>query len=125
MTTMAGRKLRTYREAQTPRMTRRAFAAWLARVSARKVSATAVQGWEEEGKRPEHAPIVNMLAAAGVVDHADWYRPALCTCCERPSDDPVVAECTRHQCPLAVRVPAPPLQSEFSDQAPRPGESPN
>jgi hypothetical protein len=67
------------------------------------VKAGTVQGWEEEGKRPDNAQVVNRLAAEGIATHADWFVRAECPECELPSDAEAVAACEREDCPLAHR----------------------
>jgi hypothetical protein len=100
MTTLAGRKIREFREAQNPRITRDQFARAHCGLTAASRMST-VQGWEEEGKRPTDARIVNALARAGICTHAEWYMPAVCPRCELRSDAADVAGCARAGCPLA------------------------
>jgi 3-deoxy-7-phosphoheptulonate synthase len=97
MTTLAGRKIRQFREGRQPKMGRPAFAERIG------VKAGTVQGWEEEGKRPDKAEVVNRLAAEGIATHADWFVKAECSECALPSDDDAVAACGRADCPLAHR----------------------
>lgn len=97
MTTLAGRKIRRHREAHRPKMGRPSFGALYG------VSASTLQGWEEEGKRPDNPDIVNRMAKECIATHADWYRPALCPRCETESDATTAASCTIAECPLAVR----------------------
>ena len=64
MTTLAGMKIRRFREERV--LTRAAFGAWYS------TPGSTVQGWEDEGKRAS-AAIVNQIAANGIAHHADWY----------------------------------------------------
>lgn len=96
MTTLAGLKIKRFRFAQSPKLSREAFGARFG------AAYGTVQGWEEEGKVPRR-DTMNALTAAGVVDHADWYRPALCGRCDRAVDDLTTRDCTRSDCPLAER----------------------
>jgi transcriptional regulator with XRE-family HTH domain len=93
MTTLAGRKIRRYREAQTPKITRHRLADRFG------VSFSTVQGWEEDGKVPK-PPTMNKVVASGIVQHADWYKPAECARCGRAADQ--IEDCKRASCPLAV-----------------------
>lgn len=95
MTTLAGRKIRRYREAQTPKLTRHEFGE---RVG---VPFSTVQGWEEDGKIPRTATLAR-LVATGVVAHADFFAPADCSCCGMATDAAEVAHCRRDGCPLAI-----------------------
>lgn len=69
MTTLAGRKIRRYREDRSPKMSRTAFG--------RPFGApfSTVRGWEEDGRVPRPATL-QAIVAAGIVDHADWFTPA-------------------------------------------------
>ena len=64
MTTLAGQKIRRFREERG--LTRAAFGAWY------NTPGSTVQGWEEDGKRA-NAQIVNLIAGNGIAHHADWY----------------------------------------------------
>jgi len=64
MTTLAGAKIRKFREERS--LTRAAFGAWY------DTPGSTVQGWEEEGKRASSV-IVNQIAANGIASHADWH----------------------------------------------------
>jgi 3-deoxy-7-phosphoheptulonate synthase len=64
MTTLAGTKIKRFRESRT--LTRAAFGAWY------DAPGSTVQGWEEDGKRASQ-PVVNQIAANGIATHADWY----------------------------------------------------
>ncbi|MBW4330806.1 3-deoxy-7-phosphoheptulonate synthase class II [Stakelama sp. CBK3Z-3] len=64
MTTLAGSKIRRFREERA--ITRAAFGAWF------DTPGSTVQGWEEHGKRAS-AKVVNQIAANGIAHHADWY----------------------------------------------------
>ncbi|QNQ09279.1 hypothetical protein [Sphingomonas alpina] len=97
MTTLAGNKIRRYREAHSPKIGRPAFAAEIG------ASAGTLQGWEEEGKRPESADIVNELARRGIADHADWFRPARCPRCELHAEDESVEACAKAHCPMQMQ----------------------
>lgn len=97
MTTLAGRKIRQFREGRQPKIGRPAFAARIG------VKAGTVQGWEEEGKRPDKAEVVNRLAAEGIATHADWFVKAECPECGVPSDAEAVPLCKQPRCPLALR----------------------
>lgn len=96
MTTLAGRKIAQFRDAQQPKLSREAFAA---RYGAKM---TTVQGWEVEGKRPDKPEAVNRIAADGIASHADWYVPAVCPECERPSDAADAQDCAAKHCPIAA-----------------------
>lgn len=96
MTTLAGLKIKRFRFAQSPKESREAFGARFG------AAYGTVQGWEEEGKVPRR-DTMNALTAAGIVDHADWYRPGQCARCERASDDITTRDCTRSDCPLVER----------------------
>lgn len=95
MTTLAGDKIRKYRESRT--LTRAAFGGLVG------VPGSTIQGWEEEEKRPAQPGIVNHLAVHGIADHADWYLPATCPRCALHAEDQDVRSCTAADCPLAVR----------------------
>jgi hypothetical protein len=99
MTTLAGLKIRTFRESQNPRLTRDQFAERYGGSAVPKAST--IEGWENEGKRPSDSSVVNAIALAGIASHADWYRPALCPRCERRSDSPEILTCSEQGCPLA------------------------
>ena len=64
MTTLAGSKIRRFREERS--LSRAAFGAWF------DTPGSTVQGWEEEGKRA-NAAVVNQIAANGIAHHQDWY----------------------------------------------------
>jgi len=64
MTTLAGSKIRRFREDRG--LTRAAFGAWY------DSPGSTVQGWEEDGKRA-HPKVVNQIAANGIADHSDWF----------------------------------------------------
>lgn len=64
MTTLAGIKIKRFREARG--ISRAAFGTWYG------APGSTVQGWEEDGKRAA-APIVNQIAANGIAHHADWF----------------------------------------------------
>lgn len=64
MTTLAGSKIRRFREERA--LTRAAFGAWF------DTPGSTVQGWEEDGKRA-NPKVVNQIAANGIAHHADWY----------------------------------------------------
>jgi 3-deoxy-7-phosphoheptulonate synthase len=64
MTTMAGLKIKRFREERG--LTRAAFGAWYG------APGSTVQGWEEDGKRAS-GPVVNQIAANAIAAHADWY----------------------------------------------------
>jgi 3-deoxy-7-phosphoheptulonate synthase len=64
MTTLAGNKIRRFREERS--LSRAAFGAWY------DTPGSTVQGWEDEGKRA-NAQVVNQIAANGIAHHADWY----------------------------------------------------
>ena len=64
MTTLAGIKIKRFREERT--LSRAAFGAWYG------APGSTVQGWEEDGKRAG-SQIVNQIAANGIATHADWY----------------------------------------------------
>ncbi len=64
MTTLAGSKIRRFREDRS--LSRAAFGAWF------DTPGSTVQGWEEEGKRAS-AAVVNQIAANGIAHHQDWY----------------------------------------------------
>jgi len=64
MTTLAGSKIRRFREERS--LSRAAFGAWFG------TPGSTVQGWEEEGKRAS-AAIVNQIAANGIAHHQDWF----------------------------------------------------
>ncbi len=66
MTTLAGSKIRRFREDRS--LSRAAFGAWFG------TPGSTVQGWEEEGKRAS-ASVVNQIAANGIAGHQDWYVP--------------------------------------------------
>lgn len=63
MTTLAGTKIRRFREERG--LTRAAFGAWF------DTAGSTVQGWESDGKRA-NARVMNQIAAIGIADHADW-----------------------------------------------------
>jgi 3-deoxy-7-phosphoheptulonate synthase len=63
MTTLAGTKIRRFREERS--LTRAAFGAWY------DTPGSTVQGWEKDGKRA-NAKVMNQIAANGIADHADW-----------------------------------------------------
>ena len=67
MTTLAGAKIRRFREERA--LTRAGFGAWY------DTPGSTVQGWEEDGKRA-NAKVVNQIAANGIAHHADWFIPA-------------------------------------------------
>jgi DNA-binding XRE family transcriptional regulator len=98
MSTLAGLKIRRYRESATPKVTMEALGERLG------VPKTTVYGWESTGKRakPEAA---NKLALLGIADHADWYRPATCFRCLAESDGEQARGCRRENCPISVRCP--------------------
>ena len=100
MTTLAGAKIKRHRLSFTPKLGRPRFAL------AHGVLPTTVQGWEEEGKRPESAAVVNRLAAQGIAQHADWYLPAVCVRCGLESDNAAVSRCAVADCPLRVAMVA-------------------
>src|SRR6187549_2619306 len=64
MTTLAGSKIRKFREERT--LSRAAFGAWFG------TPGSTIQGWEDEGKRAS-AAVVNQIAAHGIAHHQDWY----------------------------------------------------
>ena len=64
MTTLAGSKIRQYREERT--LTRAAFGAWF------DTPGSTVQGWETDGKRA-NTKVMNQIAAMGIAEHADWH----------------------------------------------------
>ena len=66
MTTLAGAKIRRFREDRG--LSRAAFGAWFG------AAGSTVQGWEEDGKRAS-APVANQIAANGIAGHADWALP--------------------------------------------------
>lgn len=71
MTTLAGAKMKRFRAAQRPKkLTRAEFGERYG------VPGATVLGYEEYGKRPQTAELVNRLAEDGICDHADWYQPA-------------------------------------------------
>ncbi len=72
MTTLAGFKIRRFREERA--LTRAAFGAWY------DSPGSTVQGWEEHGKRASRT-VVNQIAANGIAHHADWFVPY------RPGED--------------------------------------
>ena len=96
MTTLAGSKIRRYREAQTPRLTRTAFGERFG------AGHSTVQGWEEEGKIPRDAATLRRLALTGICSLEDWYRPVLCPRCELAGDDPRLELCRIAGCPMAA-----------------------
>jgi 3-deoxy-7-phosphoheptulonate synthase len=63
MTTLAGNKIRKFREERG--LSRAAFGAWFG------AAGSTVQGWEEDGKRA-NAKVANQIAANGIAAHADW-----------------------------------------------------
>ncbi|MCH4892615.1 MULTISPECIES: class II 3-deoxy-7-phosphoheptulonate synthase [unclassified Sphingomonas] len=67
MTTLAGIKIRRFREERG--ISRAAFGAWYG------APGSTVQGWEEDGKRAS-AAAVNQIAANGIAHHADWFVTA-------------------------------------------------
>jgi len=95
MTTLAGIKIRTYRDDQA--LTRAELGLMVG------VAPETVAGWEVHGKRarPEAA---ERLVKRGIVEFADWYRPAMCGRCERSVADPAVACCTAPNCMLAKKL---------------------
>jgi hypothetical protein len=97
MTTLAGNKIKRHRLRFTPKIGRPAFAAELG------ATAGALQGWEDEGKRPDSAQIVNELARRGIADHADWYLPAVCPRCELHAEDDGAFACMKTDCPLQAQ----------------------
>ncbi|HSX55104.1 MAG TPA: 3-deoxy-7-phosphoheptulonate synthase, partial [Sphingomonas sp.] len=64
MTTLAGSKIRRFREERS--LSRAAFGAWF------DTPGSTVQGWEEDGKRASPA-VLNQIAANGIAHHQDWY----------------------------------------------------
>jgi len=66
MTTLAGTKIRRFREDRS--LSRAAFGAWF------DTPGSTVQGWEEDGKRAS-AAVLNQIAANGIAHHQDWYVP--------------------------------------------------
>lgn len=94
MTTLAGRKIRRYREAQTPKLSRQMFGDRF------DTPFSTVQGWEEGGKVPRDPGMMRRICASGIVEHADWFTPAECPRCERPADSQEA--CGAQDCPLAV-----------------------
>lgn len=66
MTTLAGIKIRKFREERG--LSRAAFGAWFG------AAGSTVQGWEEDGKRAG-AKIANQIAGNGIAHHADWAIP--------------------------------------------------
>ncbi|WP_404339279.1 class II 3-deoxy-7-phosphoheptulonate synthase [Sphingomonas sp. MMS12-HWE2-04] len=64
MTTLAGSKIRRFREERS--LSRAAFGAWF------DTPGSTVQGWEEDGKRAS-AAVLNQIAANGIAHHQDWY----------------------------------------------------
>ena len=64
MTTLAGSKIRRFREERA--LSRAAFGAWF------DTPGSTVQGWEEDGKRAS-AAVLNQIAANGIAHHQDWY----------------------------------------------------
>jgi transposase-like protein len=99
----ASHKLRAYRHAQQPKLTRKALAERLG------VAETTLRGWEQDGKRPR-PPAMRRLDASGIVSVTDWYRPATCPHCERLMDETNAAACPTLACPmqrLVVRVSVP------------------
>ncbi|RYY22859.1 MAG: 3-deoxy-7-phosphoheptulonate synthase class II [Sphingomonadales bacterium] len=67
MTTLAGIKIRRFREERS--LSRAAFGAWY------DTPGSTVQGWEEDGKRAS-AQVLNQIAGNGIAHHADWYVAA-------------------------------------------------
>jgi 3-deoxy-7-phosphoheptulonate synthase len=67
MTTLAGSKIRRFREERG--LTRAAFGAWFG------TPGSTVQGWEKDGKRAS-AKVMNQIASNGIAAHADWNLPA-------------------------------------------------
>ena len=64
MTTLAGSKIRRFREERA--LSRAAFGAWF------DTPGSTVQGWEEDGKRASPG-VLNQIAANGIAHHQDWY----------------------------------------------------
>ncbi len=64
MTTLAGSKIRQYREERS--LTRATFGAWF------DTPGSTVQGWETDGKRAS-TKVMNQIAAMGIAEHADWH----------------------------------------------------
>lgn len=95
MTTMAGIKIRSYRDDQA--LTRAEFGALVG------VAPETVAGWEVHGKRarPEAA---ERLMKRRIVEFADWYQPGMCGRCKRRADDPLVSRCTAVDCLLIKKL---------------------
>lgn len=93
MTSLAGRKIRRYREAQSPKETRVTFGERFG------VSFSTVQGWEEDGKVPKHETMAKLLAT-GIVTYADWFARPQCPRCQLPFQHTV--DCGAADCPLAA-----------------------
>lgn len=95
MTTLAGIKIRSYRDDQA--LTRADFGTLVG------VAPETVAGWEVHGKRarPEAAA---RLVRRGIVEFGDWYQPGMCGRCERRADDPAVLRCTAVDCMLQKKL---------------------
>jgi transcriptional regulator with XRE-family HTH domain len=95
MTTLAGRKIAQFRDAQQPKLSREAFGARYG------VAMTTVMGWEAGRQRPSSPEVVNRIAADGIASHAEWFVAAECPACGLPSDAAEAQDCDAKACPIA------------------------